>query len=72
MYSTEFLHFIIEHYNRCRKLFKYYPFHFHTKLNRFVHVTSRRGEKMLKLLNLIMLSYTIRLMPPIFRFDTTS
>lgn len=57
MYSTQFLPIIIEHYHRCQKIFKYYPFQFNPKLERFVSISSPRGRRMFKLLNLVMLTY---------------
>lgn len=60
MYSTYFLPFIVQHYRICQKIFKYYPFQFDPKLKRFIcKNTSPRGEKMLRLLYLVMLSYTL-------------
>lgn len=59
MYSTQFLPLIIAHYRRCKKIFKYYPFQFNPVLKRFVHVNTPHGDKMFKLLLLILLSYTV-------------
>ncbi|OXA46063.1 hypothetical protein Fcan01_18933 [Folsomia candida] len=58
MYSTEFLPFVVKHYRHCRKVFKYYPFQFNAKTNRFVKITNRHGRRMFKLLLLVMLGYS--------------
>lgn len=58
MYSTEFLPYIVRHYRRCRKVFKYYPFRFNPELNRFVKDSNPYGERMFKLLLLVMLAYS--------------
>lgn len=59
MYSTQFISFGQQHYDRCQKLFPYYSFKFDLRKQRFIPVNSSGGGKRFKLLLLVMLLYTL-------------